>query len=139
RDLEDIPSLGLGVYLERGKWANLSGRPEEAERAYRKALEVDPSSSDACRGLAASLKRAGKSEESETYRRRADELERDVERLYQIRSLLGKQPDDMKARFEAAQICLRNGQKAEARRWLESILRLRPDHQPSLEALKQCD
>jgi hypothetical protein len=42
-------------------------------------------------------------------------------------------------RCQAAEICLRNGQKSEARRWLLGILRLQPQHQASRDALLACE
>jgi tetratricopeptide (TPR) repeat protein len=137
---DDLPgSARARALLDRARLASALRRHDEAERFYRRALEHDPASAEACRGLTRCLARAGRPEEAERFRKKADEIEADLERLHKVLERLGKAPEDVAARYEAATICLRNGQKREARRWLLSILRLRPDHQPSREALARCD
>lgn len=132
---EGAPALAI---LERARLAQARRRPDEAERYYRRALQRDPSSAEACRALATLLKRRGKEDEAARFLQQADEIEAALARLQGLLEQLGKHPDDVAARYEAAMICLRHGQKQEARRWLLSVLRLRPDHRASREALAKC-
>jgi tetratricopeptide (TPR) repeat protein len=132
---EQAPPL---VVLERARLAQARRRPEEAERFYRQAMERDPSSAEACRALAALLKRRGQEAEGQRFLKQADEIEAALARLHALLERLGKDPNDVAARYEAAMICLSHGQKQEARRWLLSVLRLRPDHRASREALARC-
>ena len=128
----------VAAVLARARLAQALRRHDEAERYYRQAIERDPSSAEACRALAALLKRRGADAEDERWLKRADEIESALARLHGVLERLGKAPDDIKLRYEAAMICLEHGQKQEARRWLLSVLRLRPDHRPSREALARC-
>jgi tetratricopeptide (TPR) repeat protein len=132
------PDPPVEALVARGALARDAGRYDEGETWYRRALERQPAERDACRGLAVCLRRQGRAEEAARYRERADRIDRDLELLQDLHAKIGRAPEDVELRYEAARICLRNGQKREARRWLTSALRLRPDHQPSRELLRRC-
>ena len=100
----------------------------EVEKWYRLALDRDPSDHDACRGLVQCLHTLGRTDEAETYRSRADEIDRDLERLHQLHGLIEKAPADPALPYEAGLICLRHGHKAEARRWFQNVLQRDPHH-----------
>lgn len=124
--------------LERARLAAATRRFDDAERYYRQALAGDPSSAEAARALSQVLARNGKAAEGERLRAKADEIEAEVARLHVLLEKLGQKPEDVESRYEAAMICLKRGHRQEARRWLLSILRLRPDHRPSRAALAEC-
>ncbi len=55
--------------------------------------------------------------------------------LFELHQEIGKKPRNPDLRYRASLICARNGQKAEARRWLLSVLRLDKHHRLAREAL----
>ena len=125
--------------VARGALARDTGHYDEGGKWYRQALARDPNDRDSCSGLALCLQQQGHTEEAARYRDRASRIERDLEQLRDLHARIGRAPEDVELRYQVAQICLRNGQNSEARRWLTSPLRLQPEHQPSLELLRRCE
>jgi Flp pilus assembly protein TadD len=98
-------------------WAALrQGRPDEAEKSFRRALEVQPKEAEARRGLAHSLDEQKKPEASSAYR---DYLE-----------LL---PNDFEARSRLIHLLVEQSKNDEA---LAELDRLDAGKQPTLESLK---
>jgi hypothetical protein len=49
---------------------------------------------------------------------------------------MGQNPNDVDLPYQAGMICLRNGQKAEARRWFRNVLQRQPQHDGALRGLE---
>jgi Flp pilus assembly protein TadD len=79
----------------------------------------------------------GRRSEAESYHKRAEEIGRDLERLRLLHAQMGQNPDDPELPYEAGLICLRNGQKAEARRWFLNVLQGSPTHAGARRGWKQ--
>ncbi len=112
---------------ERGSLARAEGELD-ADHWYRRALEHDPSDLDACFALGQLLLARGDKQEGHKYLDRHEAIERDLARLQELNAQIGKAPGDADLRCEAARICVRNGQREEARRWLLGALRIDPRH-----------
>lgn len=102
--------LGIGPLLDAAQEAVEGGRFEDAKRDYRAALEIDPKSSTALRGLGYTLRKAG-------------ELTAAVEVL---RGLIDMDPDDTAARLELATTLLEQGELEAAVREFEATLEVDP-------------
>jgi tetratricopeptide (TPR) repeat protein len=135
RLLADQPERFAWLF-ERALIAKSEGDYAAAEEGFRKALELDPRDAEACFALASCLLHRGSQSESERYRERGKEIQRDREQLHSLHEKIARQPADVELRYQAGRICLRNGQKQEGRRWLLSALRLDPKHQPTQQALR---
>jgi tetratricopeptide (TPR) repeat protein len=107
-----------------------------AERWFRQALAQDPFDRDACFGLGQCLRALGRPTEAETYEARSAQIDRDLQRLAQLCEQMGQNPNDVDLPYQAGMICLRNGQKAEARRWFRNVLQRQPQHDGALRGLE---
>jgi tetratricopeptide (TPR) repeat protein len=138
RTLLDALSAGsprnLPALKERALLARSENDPRAAEHWYRQAADVDPYDAEICLALAHLVRRRSP-QEAARLRQRARAIEADLDRLYALHAKMARKPGDAQLRYEAAVICLRNGQKAEGRRWLLSTLRIDPGHGPAREAL----
>ncbi len=102
--------LGIGPLLDAAQAAVEGGRFEEAKQGYRAALEIDPQSSTALRGMGYTLRKAG-------------ELAAAVDVL---RGLIDIDPDDTAARLELATTLLEQGELEAAVREFEATLEVDP-------------
>jgi Flp pilus assembly protein TadD len=110
-DPNDITAIG---YLG---WAGLRhGQPDEAEKKFRRALEVQPNAPEARRGLAQSLDAQKKSEAASAYR-----------------SYLELMPNDSEARARLIHLLVEQKENDEA---LAELNRLDAGKPPTLESLK---
>jgi tetratricopeptide (TPR) repeat protein len=125
------------VLVERARLAQGQGDYAQAEKWYRQALAQDPSDYDACYGLGQCLRFLDRSAEAQDYEARAAQIDRDLKRLMQLSEQMAKDPNDLELPYEAGTICLRNGQKAEARRWFRNVLQGNPYHEGARKGLEQ--
>jgi tetratricopeptide (TPR) repeat protein len=123
--------------VERARLAQQQGGASAAEKWYRQALARDPSDDEACYGLARCLRELGRVSEAKVYEARAKRIKADVERLHRLHEQMDKGPVGPEVPYEAGMICLRNGQKAEARRWFRNALQRDPGHQGAQRGLEQ--
>jgi tetratricopeptide (TPR) repeat protein len=132
RDSPPVPAL-----VERAGLAQLKREFSAAEGWFRQALARDPFDRDACHGLGQCLRAMGQPKEAEIYEARRVQIDRDLDRLAQLCEQMGKNPNDADLPFQAGMICLRNGQKAEARRWFRNVLQHQPQHEGALRGLEE--
>jgi tetratricopeptide (TPR) repeat protein len=125
------------VLVERACLAQDKGEFTAAEKWFRQALAQDPFDHDACHGLGQCLRALGRPTEAETYDARRAQIERDLERLAQLCEQMGRNPNDADLPYQAGMICLRNGQKAEARRWFRNVLQRHPQHDGAQRGLEE--
>lgn len=104
-ELEDLTS-GERIHLLEGRRAFDAGRFEDAEVAFRKAVEADPRSVRARINLATALGQQGAIPEA----------------LYQLEQAIALQPDNPTAHFNLAVLLERQGRLAEAvARWRQVV------------------
>jgi Flp pilus assembly protein TadD len=113
--------------LEVARLAIADERMEEAETILRRAVAIAPFDHEIRHEFAIVLSKNGKTEESSVQIERFRQIEADLILLEKTLTLIGKSPNDPKHRRDAAVICLRNNQLAEALRWLNGILEISPD------------
>ena len=125
----------FAILSERGQVALGEGHYAEAADFYRRAALLDPHDSEVTYALARCERALGHVTEADLLLARGKEIDADVNTLLELHKEIGKKPGDPELRYRASRICARNGQKAEARRWLLSVLRLNPHHRLAREAL----
>ncbi|MCB9621429.1 MAG: protein kinase [Sandaracinus sp.] len=103
------PRLGV-LWGARGYVAMRLGRFEEADRAFSRAIELDPADADSLRNRGILRHR----------------LARRAEGYADLRASLRYDPDDVNALAELAQIYERTGLRTDARPLLERVVRLQP-------------
>jgi Flp pilus assembly protein TadD len=136
-DLLARDSPAAPVLMERAGLAQEKGEFGDAEKWFRQALAQDPFDPDACHGLARSLRALGRPTEAETYDARRAQIERDLECLAQLREQMAQDPNDVDLPYQAGMVCLRNNQKAEARRWFRNVLQRQPQHEGARRGLEE--
>ena len=131
RDSPPVPAL-----VERASLAQQMREFSAAEGWFRQALARDPFDRDACHGLGQCLRALGQPKEAEIYEARRARIDSDLEQLAKLCEQMGKTPNDADLPYQAGLICLRNGQKAEARRWFRNVLQHEPQHGGALRGLE---
>jgi predicted Zn-dependent protease len=121
--------------LEAGRFALADGRVADAERLLRRAAELAPGDHEVHYHLGLCLERAGKADEAREHFERFKQVEADLARLDALLKEVVNRPRDPAPRREAGLICLRNGQPAEALRWLQGALELAPGDPATQAAL----
>jgi tetratricopeptide (TPR) repeat protein len=132
RDSPPVPAL-----VERAGLAQEKREFNAAENWFRQALARDPFDRDGCHGLGQCLRALDRPLEAETYETRRAQIDRDLESLAKLCEEMGKNPNDADLPYQAGMICLRNGQKAEARRWFRNVLQHQPQHNGALRGLEE--
>jgi tetratricopeptide (TPR) repeat protein len=125
--------------VEKGLLADGMRKIEEGEALLKKAIEKDPGNLDAHFKLYLFLcNQAGREAEARAQRETHDRVEADRKRLAQIWGQeMSKKPYDADLHYQVGMIYWRLGKPDLALRWLESARKLKPDHQPTLQALSE--
>jgi Flp pilus assembly protein TadD len=98
-----------------------TGRLADAEREYRRAVEIDPAQADARGNLGPLLARMGRGREA------AEELRR----------LVADDPENVSALTNLGVVLIQQGRPKEGRPYLEKALQLAPGIPQILEALQR--
>jgi tetratricopeptide (TPR) repeat protein len=123
---------------ERGKLSLRANRGEEAEKALREAVALEPGDYSARYQLIRCLETLGKSEEAQREQTRWQQMEDDLKRIQEISTVRMEQnPHNPDLHYEAGMISLRAGAPSEALRWFQSALREDPNHAPTHKALME--
>jgi tetratricopeptide (TPR) repeat protein len=112
----------------RGRLELNAGRPAAGLPFLRRAADLDPSNVELLYTLFVGTQRAGTANEAKAAEERWRRCEADRRRVSELARAIGASPYDPDLRREMGELFLRNGQAAQGVRWLESALRLRPDH-----------
>jgi Flp pilus assembly protein TadD len=127
RELEEKFGDHSEALLECGRFALADGRVDDAERLLRQAVQLSPNDHEIHYQLGLCLERAGKTDEARQHFDKFKQVEADLLRLDAILKTVVSAPRDPAPRREAGMICLRNGQPAEALRWLHGALEVAPN------------
>ena len=98
----------------------MTGRPDQAEREYRRAIAIDPAHADARGNLAPLLVRMG----------------RPAEAVRELRQLVADDPENVAALTNLGVVLMEQGRAQDARAYLEEALRLAPGLPQAVEALR---
>jgi tetratricopeptide (TPR) repeat protein len=132
RQPEFAPAAAL-----RGRLALKGGQPAEAEAWLRQAVIRNPIDHRARYNLILALHASGKEEEAQQEQQHLQQIEEDVARFNEIVTKeLVQRPRDPALHCALGQLLLRGGQREEGLRWLQSALRLDPQHAPARQALE---
>ena len=135
REMEERFAANSEALLECGRFALADGRTGDAERLLRRAAELAPNDHEVHYQLGLCLERAGKADEARYHFERFRQVEADLAQLDNLLKAVVNNPRDPAPRREAGVICLRNGQPAEALRWLFGALEVAPDDKATHAAL----
>jgi tetratricopeptide (TPR) repeat protein len=136
--LESHPTM-VAALRERGGLARDEGDAADAERWFRRALDHDPYDRQTWFELGQCLLQLNQKDEARRCLDKADAIDRDLTRFRELQAKIAAAPGDADLRYEAAMICLRNGQREEARRWLRGVQRINPNHAKAREALSSIE
>jgi tetratricopeptide (TPR) repeat protein len=120
---------------ERGLVALAMNRPTEAERLLRLAADHDPSNRQVNYNLYQCLERLNKKEEARRLAAELAQTDEQVKRLDQLIRGVMKKPYDPVLRYRVGLIFLQNNFTADGLRWLDTALKVDPQHRPTHEAL----
>jgi tetratricopeptide (TPR) repeat protein len=132
--LAEHPQNGPAL-AERSRLSLESESAAEAEKWFRRAVKVMPFEKDVLYGLYQCLEQLGNRQEAEEVLTRLQRIDADLERLADLTAQIARHPRSPALRCETGLILLRNGQQAEALRWLESALLEDPEHAGAHQAL----
>lgn len=110
-----------------------SGEPATAETHLRRACALMPHEPELFHNLALALEQQGQTAEAAAVRDRSERIRRDMHETGKLMTAAVNNPRDIEPRRQIAIRMLRHGLEGEARRWLESALRIDPRHAPTHE------
>jgi Flp pilus assembly protein TadD len=119
----------------RGRLEMNRGRPAAAAPFLHQAAEVDPSDPEILYTLFQCVQQTGTPNEIRAAEERWQRCEADLKRVGELARTISASPQDPDLRREIGELFLRNGRTQEGLRWLESALRIRPDHAPTHRVL----
>lgn len=125
------------LWVERGRVALDLRRPEDAERDLRQAASLSPEDYQVNYQLAQCLRRLGRVDEAEQFQRKAERIDADQKRMFELSEKLQARPYDPDLRSQIGQLMIRNGESREGVLWLESALRIDRSFVPAHKALAE--
>jgi predicted Zn-dependent protease len=128
--LERQPDTLKALQL-KGRIELARDRPDRALPPLRRAVALGPFEPDLLYMLMQTLNRTGPAAEAAAIETRLKKCKEDLERLGDTTRAIVADPADADLRSRAGEICLRNGLDKEGVQWLESALRIDPDHAAS--------
>ena len=131
--LADQPRNAKAWHL-RGKAVN---DPAQAEKWFRKALDLDPNAYEFNYSLFVCLSQQGKGEEAKQVKKRMEKLHEDFRRLKQMMQEIESKPHDASLRCQAGKIYLQSGLDQQGLAWLNSALQDDPNHRATHQALAE--
>jgi tetratricopeptide (TPR) repeat protein len=120
---------------ERGQLELEQGQQSVAEKWLRRAFQAAPHDRRVNYSLYVCLLGLERPEEAETFRLRVARIDADLLRMDQVRKEVMGRPDDAALRCEGGLLLLRNGERREGVRWLQTALRLDPNCESARRAL----
>lgn len=130
-DLEPKNPAGL---LLLAKLEATADNPDRALSLLRRAEAVAPNEPDVLQDLATTLRRLGRPEEARQYEAKFEKLPERAKLLVDLRTKARQDPRNISLRHRIGALALELGQE-EAVFWLNSVLRLDPNHAPTHQAL----
>jgi tetratricopeptide (TPR) repeat protein len=129
--LTTAPAANPKALLLRGRLLLDAGRPADALPALRRAAAADPSDPEALFTLFQCLQQTGPADEARAAEDRWRRCTADLARVNELGRAVAAAPNDPDLRREMGELFLRNGRAADGVRWLESALKVAPDHAPT--------
>jgi predicted Zn-dependent protease len=137
----DQPHYVMDVYirglLARASLALSEKQSAEAEADLRRAVKLDPYDYAARYQLLLYLEQRGPEGETRDCKARLEQIVADQQQMYELAGKVRNAPRDPALRCALAKVLLRNGQPAEAIRWLESAIQEDPTYEPAHALLSE--
>jgi len=128
-------AAGLG---ELGQIALEDGEPDRAGVLYRQAAALDPGNTRVRQGLAAVLTRAGDQGAAAEQLAAVQAIGDVRRRLIAVRRRAIGDQHNADLRAEAGALLIEMGDREEARRWLETAIKIDPGHEEARRLLARC-
>lgn len=132
REPDSLPALQF-----KGKIELTRDRPEQALPSLRRAVELGPFEPDLLYMLMQTLNRTGPPTEAAAVEERWKRCKADLDKLAETTRAISSDPVNADLRSQAGELCLRNGLDTEGLRWLDSALKLDPNHAPTHRQLAE--
>jgi tetratricopeptide (TPR) repeat protein len=129
------PTRAPQAFHYRGRLELNRGRPAAAAPFLRQALELSPSEPGLLYTHFRYLQQTGTPAEIREAEERWRRCEADLTRVGELARAISASPQDPDLRREIGELFLRHGKTQDGVRWLESALRIRPDHAPTHRVL----
>jgi Tfp pilus assembly protein PilF len=136
--LDRMRALGLetaGALLVRARLDITELAAETALPSLKRAEALAPYDPDIRQGIVQALRQLGRHKEADDYDRGLRDLYAQLADLLALQKKALRDPDNVGLRHEVGVFFLRLARDEEAARWLYSVLRLDPGHQPTHQAL----
>ena len=114
-----------------------AGDYEEAYKWLKLAVDKNPRDLSAKYSLALTLRRLGKTEESDKMVLEVQEAKTALERANPLRDRIAAKPDDLEARLELGKLLLKNESMRMGRFWLQSIFKFDPHYREAHRVLAE--
>ena len=119
----------------RGRLELQRGRPAVAVVYLRRGVAADPSDVESLYTLYQCLQQIGTPAEIRVAEERWRQCDADLKRVGELVRIIAASPRDPDRRREIGELFLRNGQKVEGLRWLDTALELDPGHRATHRVL----
>jgi len=132
--LSEVPEQGEAEF-EMGKLYFDESNYKQAEKFFRKAIELSPDHFDAERQLGLTLQRQGKDTEAEAIMLRVEQKRNELAEIMPYLDRIKAKPEDYEARYQIGEILLRNDREERAIHYFDGVLIDAPDHAPTHQRL----
>jgi tetratricopeptide (TPR) repeat protein len=109
--------------------------PEKALPWLRQAVAVAPNDTNILYNLALTLRAVHQDREAATYDQRLKERRVQATRLAELETKLLSDANNVDLRYQLGRLNLELGKEDEAAHWFQTVLRIDPNHRPTLRAL----
>lgn len=127
----------LEALLVLGDLELAAGRPSEALRHLKRAVEIEPVDREIRFNLATALEAVGEKEAAAKEFAFVNEATKPMLRLSKLTEQLLTEPDNIELRYEIADITWKYKSHTDGARWFLSLLELAPAHGPTHRALAE--
>ncbi|MGE3820091.1 MAG: tetratricopeptide repeat protein [Isosphaeraceae bacterium] len=114
-----------------------SGRFDRARERLATVVEIDAFNPEVRSSYARALKMVGEDARAAEQTAIVERLRREHVRIAELREALVSNPNDLELKSETARWLLEHGHEQEGLEWTELILRERPGHRPTCQALAE--
>ena len=129
------PAPNAKAFHLRGRVELNRGRAAGAVAFLRRGIDLDPSDVELLYSHFLAVQQTGTPDEIREAERRWKSCDADLRRVGVLARIADATPRDPEPRREMGELFLRNGRTVEGLRWLESALRLDPQHAPTHKVL----
>lgn len=131
------PEDEAALLSEQAQIDLLEKHTDSAIAALTRAVELSPTNAANHYVLGAALSKSGRRDDAEREMERWRELEKHLNRLYDLAREIVANPHDAELRFEIGVLLCKQGKEQESFAWLTSALRCDPNHRGAHKAMAE--